>query len=262
MCKTRFTAVEVPNVSKSFWSGDRPKNEIEAKSRVCTAALACLKRQGIAKTTMSDIAKEAGIARPTLYKYFKNIEDVLFTAIDSEAYSFAKSVVVHARQFATIEERIVETIIYVVEELPKDPNLAIIINDDSAKTLRDRAFSDEATVVFSQMTAMPLIEIKPELEGQGVEISEIMSRFAISMILFPGKYAKDYDGLRALIRRRILPGLISTILTSKQPKMGRIGLWILTSCHDFQVYVLRRINYEISCMDLTAGNFGDIFEIL
>ena len=195
-------------MSKLFWSGDRPKSEIEARSRVCTAALACLKRQGIEKTTMSDIAKQAGIARPTLYKYFKNIEEVLSTAIDSQAYNFAESVVRHAQQFATIEERIAETIIYVVEELPKDPNLSIIINDDRAKALRDRAFSDEATLVFSEMTAVPLIEIRPDLRDQGVEISEIMSRFAISMILFPGKYASDYEGLRGLIKRRILPGLI------------------------------------------------------
>jgi AcrR family transcriptional regulator len=195
-------------VSKLFWSGDRPKSELEAKSRVCTAALACLKRQGIEKTTMSDIAKQAGIARPTLYKYFKNIEEVLSTAIDIEAYNFAESVVKHAQKFATIEERIVETIIYVVEELPKDPSLSIIINDDRAKTLRDRAFSDEATLVFSEMTAVPLIEIRPDLRDQGVDISEIMSRFAISMILFPGKYANDYDGLRGLINRRIVPGLI------------------------------------------------------
>ncbi len=195
-------------MSKLFWSGDRPQSEIEAKNRVCSAALSCLKRQGIEKTTMSDIAREAGIARPTLYKHFKNIGDLLYTAIDIEAYHFAESVVRHAKQFATFEERIVETIIYVVEELPKDANLSMIINDERAKTLRDRAFSDEATLVFSEMTAVPLIEIRPDLVDQGVEISEIMSRFAISMILFPGKYSHDSDGLRALINRRILPGLI------------------------------------------------------
>jgi len=194
-------------VSNLFRSGDRPQSEIEAKNRVCAAALSCLKRQGIEKTTMSDIAREAGIARPTLYKHFKNIGEVLYTAIDIEAYNFAESVVRHAQQFATFEERIVETIVYVVEELPKDANLSIIINDERAKTLRDRAFSDEATLVFSEMTAVPLIEIRPDLVDQGVEISEIMSRFAISMILFPGKYSDDSDGLRALINRRILPGL-------------------------------------------------------
>ena len=76
------------------------------------------------------------------------------------------------------------------------------------EVLRARAFSDEATLVFSQMTAEPLIEIRPDLAEQGVEITEIMSRFSISMILFPGRYSTDLDGLRQLITKRILPGLI------------------------------------------------------
>jgi len=58
------------------------------------------------------------------------------------------------------------------------------------------------------MTALPLIEIRPDLADQGVDISEIMARFAISMILFPGKYLNDHEGLRSLITMRILPGLI------------------------------------------------------
>ena len=210
MCKQYFqlSSGKVEKLSKSLWSGNRPKNETEAKSRVCKAALECLKRLGLEKTSMSDIAKEAGISRPTLYKYFKNKEEVFFTAIDLEAHTFAESVVKHAKQFATIEERIVETIIYVVEELPKVQNLSFVLDHELAGALRDRAFSDEATLVFSEMTALPLIEIRPDLVDQGVEISEIMSRFAISMILFPGKYSTDYDGLRGLINKRILPGLI------------------------------------------------------
>lgn len=195
-------------MSQSLWSGDRPKNDTEAKSRVCKAALECLKRIGLEKTTMSDIAREAGIARPTLYKHFKNKTEVLFTAIDIEAYSFAESVVEHAKTFATIEERIIETIVYVVKELPKDQNLSMVLNHELAGALRARAFSDEATLVFSEMTAVPLIEIRPDLADQGVEISEIMSRFAISMILFPGQYSEDFDSLRGLIKRRLLPGLI------------------------------------------------------
>ena len=157
---------------------------------------------------MSDIAREAGISRPTLYKYFKNKEEVFYTAIDREAFTFAESVVSHARQFVTIEERIVETIVYVVTELPKDENLSFVLNHEFAGALRDRAFSDEATLVFSKMTALPLIEIRPDLADQGVEISEIMARFAISMILFPGKYYTDHRGLRRMIEKRVLPGLI------------------------------------------------------
>ena len=77
---------------------------------------------------MSDIAREAGIARPTLYKHFKGKTEVLFMAIDMVAYAFAESVVKHARDFDTIEDRVIETIVYVVEELPKDKNLSLVLN--------------------------------------------------------------------------------------------------------------------------------------
>lgn len=199
---------KVSNLSNSFWSGNPPKSDEDAKNRLCMAALQCIKRLGLEKTTMSDIAREAGITRPTLYKHFKNIDELLYTAIDNEAFRFAESVVTHARTFSTIEDRTIETIIYVVEKLPNEPYLSLVLSQEVGSALRERAFSDEATEVFSQMTAEPLIEVCPELSDQGVEISEIMSRFAISMITFPGKFSNDIDSLRALIKRRLLPGLL------------------------------------------------------
>ncbi|MEH6550698.1 MAG: TetR/AcrR family transcriptional regulator [Pseudomonadales bacterium] len=195
-------------MSKSLWSGNRPASATDAKQRLCEAALECIKRNGLEKTSMSDIAKEAGVSRPTLYKYFKSKNDVFFAAIDAVAFSFAESVVRHAREFATVEERVIETIIYVVTELPRHRHLSLVINNECAAALSSRAFSDEATLVFSKMTAGPLIEIRPDLEEQGAEITEVMSRFAISMIAFPGRYSTDLAGLRELIRKRILPGLI------------------------------------------------------
>lgn len=191
------------------WSGNRPDNTADARDRICQAALACFLRLGIQRTTMTDIAREAGITRPTLYKHFKNKADVLFTSIDNEALQFALAVVAHARTFDALEERIVETIVYVVSEFPKSPTLSLVLRDEMGEQLRARAFSSEATLVFSQLTAEPLIELQPSLAKQGIEITEIMSRFAISMILFPGRYAGDREGLRQLIARRVLPGLLA-----------------------------------------------------
>ena len=169
-------------MSKSLWSGNRPKSDAEAKLRLCKAALECIKRNGLEKATMSDIAKEAGVARPTLYKHFKSKIEIFFSAIDAVALKFAESVVDHAREFPTVEERVIETIIYVVTELPRHRHLSLVLNNECAEALRSRAFSDDATLIFAKMTAGPLIEIRPDLEDQGVEISEIMSRFAISLI--------------------------------------------------------------------------------
>jgi len=188
---------------------DKPIDvEADTEARIRYAALACFHRIGVERTTMSDIARQSGLTRPTLYKYFKNKTEVLFRAIDMEAFVFAQSVVAHARTFETVEERIVETIVYVVVTFPKTPHLSLVLGDDMGESLRARAFSDDATLVFSQMTAAPLIELRPDLADSGLEISEIMSRFAISMILFPGRYADDQQGLRDLIYRRVLPGLV------------------------------------------------------
>ena len=84
-------------MSRAVWSGNRPETEYEAERRICTAAFACFKRKGIGRTTMSDVAREAGITRPTLYKYFRNKGDLLLTAIDREALDFAQAVVNHTR---------------------------------------------------------------------------------------------------------------------------------------------------------------------
>jgi AcrR family transcriptional regulator len=194
-------------LSNSLWSGNRPKSDIEAKARLCEAALECIKRSNIDKTTMSDIAKQAGITRPTLYKHFKNKNDIFFAAIDAAALLFAESVVGHAKQFASFEERVIETIVFVVTELPRHRHLSLVLNNDCAEALRKRAFYDEATLVFTAMAAQPLIEVRPDIKGQSIEIAEIMARFAISVILFPGKFTSDYKGLRELIKKRILPGL-------------------------------------------------------
>ena len=82
-----------------------------------------------------------------------------------------------------------------------------MLNNDCAEALRKRAFYDEATLVFTAMAAQPLIEVRPDIKGQSIEIAEIMARFAISVILFPGKFTSDYEGLRELIKKRFLPGL-------------------------------------------------------
>jgi AcrR family transcriptional regulator len=185
-----------------------PKSDEEAKLRLCEAALDCIKRNGLEKTSMSDIAKEAGIARPTLYKHFKSKPDIFFTAIDLAAFSFTEAVVEHAKKFKSFDERVIETILYVVNELPKHDYLSLVLNNECAAALRERAFADEATVIFSEMTAQPLIEVRPDLKKQGVEISEIMARFALSIILFPGKYGNNSASLKKLIKKRILPGLI------------------------------------------------------
>lgn len=59
--------------------GDRPID------RLYEAALVCIERRGYRKTSMDDIAREAGVSRPTVYTYFASKKDVVFEVIVRQA---------------------------------------------------------------------------------------------------------------------------------------------------------------------------------
>ena len=49
----------------------------DTQQRIVDAAVRCVKKWGIAKVTLNDIAKEAGVTRPTVYSYFSNRDEVV-----------------------------------------------------------------------------------------------------------------------------------------------------------------------------------------
>lgn len=49
--------------------------ESERLKTVLDAAYACFTRHGVRRTTMDDIAREAGLSRPAVYQYVRNKED-------------------------------------------------------------------------------------------------------------------------------------------------------------------------------------------
>src|SRR5438552_3457847 len=56
---------------KIRWGDDNtPVSSDDARGRIVAAALDCVRRFGVDKTGMDDVAKAANITRPTVYKYF------------------------------------------------------------------------------------------------------------------------------------------------------------------------------------------------
>ncbi|MGH9026466.1 MAG: TetR/AcrR family transcriptional regulator, partial [Acidimicrobiia bacterium] len=57
----------------------------EARARAVAALLACIARHGLAKTTLDDVACEAGCARATLYRYFGDKRGLVEATLRTEA---------------------------------------------------------------------------------------------------------------------------------------------------------------------------------
>src|SRR5207237_984899 len=74
------TPAEAPSLSPSI------------EDRAVRATLACVARHGLAKTTFDDVAREAGCARATLYRYFGGKRQLVRITLVREAARLAASI--------------------------------------------------------------------------------------------------------------------------------------------------------------------------
>ena len=62
---------------KLRWADDTPIDSDDARGRILAAAVDCVLRYGVDKTSMDDVAKAAAITRPTVYKYFGSRHELI-----------------------------------------------------------------------------------------------------------------------------------------------------------------------------------------
>ena len=61
-----------------LWSATIEAHRGEVRDAILDTTAALVAKHGLASVTMSQIAKETGIGRATLYKYFPGVEEILF----------------------------------------------------------------------------------------------------------------------------------------------------------------------------------------
>lgn len=67
-------------MGRKGWGGAPPADDAEARKRIVDAAVDRIERRGPRATTLSDIANDLGITRPTIYRYYDSIDDLLAAA--------------------------------------------------------------------------------------------------------------------------------------------------------------------------------------
>lgn len=62
------------------------------QDRLIGATLVCVSRHGLAKTTVDDVAREAGVGRATLYRYFPNKQALLEATLNAEVLRISQEI--------------------------------------------------------------------------------------------------------------------------------------------------------------------------
>ena len=102
------------------------KMETSTREKIIDAALICLDRWGLEKTSLHDIAREAGVTRPTVYSYFANREEVIQAAMIHGGQQFGIKLLNHVNRFDQAPERLLEAVLFALKNVPREPYLNLV----------------------------------------------------------------------------------------------------------------------------------------
>lgn len=195
-------------MSRSASSTDARASEQE--QRVIAAALGCASRWGVAKTSLDDVARQAGCSRATIYRLFPGGKASLVQAVVSvERERLLAAVASATSQADNLEDALVAGITEAGRCLLGSETLAYLLAHEPELILPYLAFGpmDE---LLAAARAHLMVLFEPWLEPtEAGRATEWLCRIVLSHLTCPSAYLDltDVESVRHMVRAFILPGL-------------------------------------------------------
>src|SRR6476646_2661351 len=105
----------------------REDDAASTRDRIVAATLVSLARYGVAKTTLEDVAKEAGCARATVYRYFGGKQELLTTVMVHESRRVLAAIDAAAEPEMSLEDALVAMATTAAHELLEHDALQFVL---------------------------------------------------------------------------------------------------------------------------------------
>jgi AcrR family transcriptional regulator len=200
--------------SREAWSGD-PPHRTAARQRLLDAAERCIIRDGLGATGIAAIASEAGVSRPTVYRYFEDRRTLVFATLVRAGQSLAAGMAEHVLHVSGAAHKAVEAELFVLREVRRNTLFAEVWNS----TLLDAALladvTDPAIIAVAREGLAGLEAAAGWDDAEANEAAELMLRLLLSLLLAPAPKRSDAE-LRRFLERRLVPALgLSTARTGR-----------------------------------------------
>jgi AcrR family transcriptional regulator len=189
---------------------------VESRERVLTGTYECIARTGIAKTTVEDAARAAGMSRATVYRLFPGGREELLreTVAWEMARFFARLGVAlgPTPDFCTFLERALPL---AREEVLAHDVLQKVLETEPERLMPLITVEQHHVIGYLAAYFLPLLERDRDagLLRAGADLAraaEYVARMALSLIASPGRHdLEDPDEVRRLVRHELLGGLLA-----------------------------------------------------
>ncbi|SEC11985.1 DNA-binding transcriptional regulator, AcrR family [Rhodococcus pyridinivorans] len=187
-------------------------NAETARAQILAAADSAVERFGVAKTTIDDVARETGVSRPTIYRYFRDRDTLITSLIETRARRLFEDAQAYVADRESFADQVVDGLLYLVDRGRRDPAIRLIVSPEHVDRGTALEGSSELAARLTFEMWAPLLETARE-RGEirdGITDAEICKWITLVELILVGRM--DFDdpvgeANRSLLTNLLLPGI-------------------------------------------------------
>lgn len=211
----------VSRVRRHGWGGDPPSSDEEAIRRILDATHRCVVRDG--DVGIAEVAREVGVTRQTVYRYFRNTDALVVAAATDAAAGFVRRIGAHLSQASRRPaDDVVEGVAYTLEQLPHEPSLGLVLTPSRLGVL-SRDFTSPSAIALGRLLIDRFADSWAEAgygDDQLDELVEHILRIIVSFVIDPGTPPRTGAALRDYLHRWLAPAVEAI---AREPSMHMGG---------------------------------------
>lgn len=181
------------------------------EDRILAAAIRCVARWGVAKTTLDDIAREAGCSRATVYRVVPGGRDALLEAAgDRELLRLFGELAGALDATTDLEDLLVTCVHRAAVEVAGHHALQYLLTHEPEHLLPWVAFDGLDPLLAASVTFARPFLARHLPEAQADEVAEWLARLLVTFVLDPTEGGLDLTrraDAEHVVRTYVLPGV-------------------------------------------------------
>jgi AcrR family transcriptional regulator len=187
------------------------------QNRVLDGALACVARVGLGKTTLDDVAREAGCARATVYRCFPGKQTLFAAVLQRELDALGIRAIDAAAATESLADAIVAVMLAGADTFESHAALRFVVEHEP-EILTPQLSFDRGSAVLRAAGKLVAPAFTRFVEPDRAErLGEWVARLTLSYLLNPSEHVRLDDAacVRALVVDYVLPGVNQSVTVSE-----------------------------------------------
>ena len=182
------------------------------RERVLETSKAIYTNSDLGSVTMDEVAKAAGVGRATLYRHFRNRDDLVLAVIETEAVAIAGRVEKKIRGFDSPAQHIIEGMVQAMDEINKSQLFRAIFQSGGSSIVNRLLFDTDRLTNIGLEIMLPVVQRAQQSGELNTAMSlemlvEWIMRMLISLITVPSKQLNSKRAVRKMLYATMLPVL-------------------------------------------------------